>query len=85
MPAGPQHPPAPDGRTSDKALVLAVVTFALLTPPTIAIFDLPVSLFGIPLLHVYAFGVWIAAIIVGGIIARRLMREGADGPTSSGA
>jgi hypothetical protein len=77
-------PLTPESRLADKVLVLAIATFVLLTPPMIAIFDLPVALFGIPLLHVYAFGVWIAAIVIGGVISRRLMRRQAEEPPVDG-
>jgi hypothetical protein len=70
----------PETRLAERALVLAVVTFALLTPPIIAVFDLPIALLGVPLLHVYAFAVWLAAIATGGVIARRLMRRQAAQP-----
>jgi hypothetical protein len=74
----PRPNPVPaETRLAEKALVLAVSTFALLTPPIIAVFDLPFVLIGVPLLHVYAFGVWLLAIITGGVIARRLMRPSA--------
>jgi hypothetical protein len=70
----------PESRLADRALVLAIATFVLLTPPMIAVFDLSVAVFGIPLLHLYAFGVWIAAIVIGGVISRRLMRRQAAAP-----
>jgi len=77
----PRTNPVPaETKLAEKALVLAVATFALLTPPIIAVFDLPVTLLGIPLLHVYAFGIWLAAIVTGGLIARRLMRRQAEQP-----
>ena len=74
------NPVPPETRLAEKALVLAVATFALLTPPIIAVFDLPIVLLGVPLLHFYAFGVWLLAIITGGVIARRLMRRQAAQP-----
>jgi hypothetical protein len=77
-------PIPPEDRTADRALVLALATFVLLTPPAIAIFDVPVSVLGVPLLHIYAFGVWIVAIAVGGALAVRLMRRGMDDPRAGG-
>jgi hypothetical protein len=75
------RPPLPvQSRLADKALMLAVATFLLLTPPVIAIFDIAVPVFGIPLLHFYAFAVWTGAIAVGGVIAHRLMRQAAEEP-----
>jgi hypothetical protein len=74
------NPLTPENRLADKVLVLAIATLVLLTPPVIAIFDLPVSVFGIPLLHAYTFAVWLGAIATGGAIARRLMRREAATP-----
>ena len=50
------------GRFSDRTLVLTFATLILLTPPILGIFDMPVFIFGVPLLHVYSFAVWLAAI-----------------------
>jgi hypothetical protein len=74
------NPLTPDSRLADKALVLAIATLVLLTPPVIAIFDVSVLVFGIPLLHAYAFTVWLGAIAAGGVVARRLMRRETDAP-----
>jgi len=73
-----RHTPARpvEGRLTDGAFVVAVLAFILLTPPIIAIFDVPVSVFGIPLLHVYSFGIWLAAIIAGGLLSTRMARRG---------
>lgn len=65
------------GRLTDRALVVPVATFFLLTPPILAIFNAPVLLFGIPLLHVYCFAAWLSAIACGGWLARRMAAEGA--------
>jgi hypothetical protein len=50
------------GRFADRALVLTFATLIFLTPPILSIFDTPVLIFGVPLLHVYSFAVWLAAI-----------------------
>ncbi len=61
-----------EGRLIDRSLVLMVVTLLLLTPPLLGIFDQPVLLRGIPLLHVYCYGVWLIAIFCGAWLATRL-------------
>ena len=71
------------GRLAERAAVLPVVAFFLLTPPILGLFDAPVLLFGIPLLHVYCFAVWLAAIACGGWLASRLVNQG-DNPESEG-
>ncbi len=61
-----------EGRLTDRAFVLTVATLILLTPPIVTIFNVPVLVLGIPLLHVYCFAVWLAAIIAGARLARGL-------------
>lgn len=69
-----------EGRFSDRAAVLTVAAFILLTPPILSIFDVPVLIFGVPLLHVYSFAVWLAAIGLGFLLTRRAYRgDSADG------
>ena len=38
----------------------------------------PALVFGIPLLHVYCFAVWLIAIACGGWLARRMIADGGD-------
>jgi hypothetical protein len=61
------------GRWTDRAFVLPVAAFFLLTPPILAIFNAPTLVFGIPLLHVYCFAVWLVTIACGGWLARRMI------------
>lgn len=63
---------ASDGRLAERAAVLTVGTLVLLTPPILTIFDVPVLIFGIPMLHVYSFAVWLVAIACGGWLAIRM-------------
>jgi hypothetical protein len=65
-------------RLSDRAFVLTVAALILLTPPIVTIFDLPVFVHGIPLLHIYCFAVWLAAIALGGYLATRVTTDGPD-------
>jgi len=71
-----------EGRLADRALVLTVATFILLTPPIVTIFDVPVVIFGLPLLHVACFVVWLVAIALGGWLASRLVAQPDDGRTT---
>jgi len=71
--------PAPvrtGGRLADRAFVLPVAAFFMLTPPILGIFNSRALVFGIPLLHVYCFAVWLVAIVCGGWLARRMVAEG---------
>jgi hypothetical protein len=74
-----------DGRLSEKALVLTVGSLVLLTPPILTIFDVKLTVFGIPLLYVYCFAVWLAAIVLGGRLARRMEPRPAPGEQSAAA
>ena len=65
----------PEGRLTDRAFVLPILTLVLLTPPIITIFDVPVFVFGIPLLHIYCFGLWLAAIVTGGLLSAHIARD----------
>ncbi len=67
--------PRSSGSLPERAFVLAVATLVLLTPPVLSIFDVPVTILGIPLLHIYSFAVWLVAIVLGGIIAGRLRED----------
>jgi hypothetical protein len=73
------------GRLADRSFALTVLTFVLLTPPIVTIFNVPVLVLGVPLLHLYCFAVWLGAIVVGARLAARLRdderggRERGDG------
>lgn len=56
----------------DAATVLPVVTAILLMPPVVLIFAAPATVAGIPLVVVFIFGVWAAAIAAALLLARRL-------------
>lgn len=62
----------PEGRLAERALALTVATLILLTPPILTIFDAPVTIVGIPLLHVYCFATWLVAIALGAWLATRM-------------
>ena len=55
----------------DLAVMLPIVVVLLLKPPLIRIFAAPATLGGIPLIIVYIFAVWAAAILVAIVVARR--------------
>ena len=73
-----------EGRLADRALVLTVVAFFLLTPPILNIFDVSVLVFGIPLLHVYCFAVWLIAIACGALLAPRMVANGSEPGSDAG-
>jgi len=63
------------GRLVERSFVLTLLTLVLLTPPIIAIFNVPVLILGVPLLHLYCFAVWLLAIVAGARLAAALRRD----------
>lgn len=59
-------------RLVDRAGVLTVIAFLLLSPPILTIFAQGRTVAGIPLLPLYAFGAWLIVIAAGGVLAHRL-------------
>jgi hypothetical protein len=70
---------------SERAFVLMVVTLILLTPPVLLIFDTPVTIAGVPLLHFYSFAVWLAAIVAGRSLAGRMKEQDLPPESTTGA
>ena len=60
---------------TNTTLLLPVIGALLLFAPFTLVFGRPVSIFGVPLLVVYLFGVWLALIVGAFFLARRLPRE----------
>ncbi len=59
------------GRKKEWAVLLFVACFVALMPPVIALFDIPLRVFGIPLSFLFLFGVWAFAIAMTALGARR--------------
>jgi hypothetical protein len=66
-------------RIETAALVLPIFGALLIVPPLIGVFNLPVALFGIPLIAIYLFAVWIGLIGATAMLSRRLGRTGGGG------
>ena len=56
----------------DGALLLPVFGAFLLVSPLIMVFSGPVTVFGLPLIFVYIFGVWLGLVLLARAMARRL-------------
>jgi membrane protein implicated in regulation of membrane protease activity len=59
-------------RTRDAALVLPILGAFLLVSPAASIFNTPATVFGLPLVVLYVFGVWLGLILIAIVLARRL-------------
>ena len=70
--------PAPG--VQDAAVVVPLAALLLFMPPFISLFAAPVSLFGVPLVVLYLFGVWAVLVLLTWWIARRLAASGDSGP-----
>mgnify|MGYP003125382398 CR=1 FL=1 len=74
----------PEG-IADLKWAVPVAMVLLLMPPMLTVFDNPVLIFGIPLLHLYMFSVWFAGILATAFLSHRLGRsDGGSGPPRDG-
>lgn len=62
--------PPDSARRLDLLRILPVLGVLLVMPPVLTLFDRPVTIFGVPLLVVYVFGVWLCGIVITGLVAR---------------
>ncbi|MTI09756.1 hypothetical protein [Curvivirga aplysinae] len=60
---------------NERALVLPLIGFLLLTPPILLIFNDENEIWGIPTLYFYAFFIWIFLIILGKLLTNRLIKS----------
>jgi hypothetical protein len=66
-------------RARDAAILLPLGGLLLFLPPYVRLFDQPGDVFGVPLLHVYIFSLWLIGIVLTALLARRLaVREGEE-------
>lgn len=62
----------------DAAVILPVLATILLVPPIILIFARPVLVAGLPLVLIYLFGIWAAAIFAAFWLSKRLPGDEAE-------
>ncbi|MAL80544.1 MAG: hypothetical protein CMN55_15805 [Sneathiella sp.] len=70
------------GRKKEWSILLFVVFLIALLPPVIMIFDTPRRLLGIPIIFLYLFTVWGAAIALTALGAKRGKGRETDTPLS---
>ncbi len=73
---GPEHPFAlpmkpPSERRRQRLAALFLGGAVLLNPPVLHAFGTPAVLFGLPVLHLYVFGVWTLLIVLIAWLAER--------------
>ncbi|MEQ9198725.1 MAG: hypothetical protein RLN80_01970 [Rhodospirillales bacterium] len=62
-------------RLRDLAFLVPLGCLLLFMPPYIGIFDQPWFLFGIPVLQIFIFSVWLAGIVMTALVAARYARH----------
>ena len=68
----PDRPAPADWR--ELAWIAPVGTAVLFLPPVLTLFDVQRTVFGIPVLLIYLLCVWVGAIAVSALVARRSLR-----------
>ncbi len=53
-----------------RLMTVFLIGFLLLFSPIVGLFERPLSLFGIPVLYLYLFGVWAGIIAITALIVR---------------
>jgi hypothetical protein len=65
-----KHPPTPaPGRRREFSIVLFIAGILALNYPLLALTDRMILLFGIPLLYLYLFLIWLLLIVAAALIA----------------
>ena len=64
-------------RLETTALVLPVFGAILIVPPFLGVFNLPVTVFGVPIVAIYLFSIWVGLIGATAFLSRRLGRDDA--------
>lgn len=75
---------APGRRYRILALLLPVAGLILFMPPYLRIMSRADHLFGVPVLHVYIFSLWLIAILLTAVISRRLIHPPGADPSERG-
>ncbi|MGQ5490320.1 hypothetical protein ACUH78_15850 [Thauera sp. ZXT1-4] len=59
------------GLAGQRLMAVFIAGLLLLNYPILSLFDRPLSVFGLPLLHLYLFGVWLGLIVAAAWIVER--------------
>jgi hypothetical protein len=76
---------APSSRARNLAVLVPLIGLFTLMPPFISLFTAPLTVFGLPLVVVYLFGVWAALIVFTALLARRLASTDDDAAAAEAA
>ncbi|WP_448204456.1 hypothetical protein [Azospirillum sp. sgz302134] len=70
-PPPPPTPPLPAKAGIDRLIALFLLALVAFNPPLLRVFGAGDTLFGLPLLYVYALGVWAGAIALFALLLER--------------
>jgi hypothetical protein len=70
-----------DAKINKRLVALFLFGFAFLNYPLLSLFNLEVLIFGLPLLHVYIFGIWCLLIGLTALATTSRSNKGADHET----
>jgi hypothetical protein len=71
-PARPQsRSMTPDNRKSKRLVALFLFGFVLLNYPILSLLNLDITVFGIPLVYIYIFGIWSLLIFLSALVMNR--------------
>ena len=65
-------------RLADRAVMLPIVAFLLLTPPILSVFAKDGMVLDVPVLFLYCFAAWALLIVLGRALAHRLRQLGSE-------
>jgi hypothetical protein len=71
-------------RLETAALLLPVFGALLFVPPLLGVFNIPVTIVGIPVVAIYLFSVWLGLIGATFVLSRRLGRGSDNGGENGG-
>jgi hypothetical protein len=61
----------PDNRKSKRLVALFLFGFVLLNYPILSLLNLDITVFGIPLVYLYIFGIWSLLIFLSALVMSR--------------
>ncbi len=61
----------PENQKSKRLVALFIFGFIFLNYPILSLFNVKITLFGLPLLYIYIFGVWSLLIFLSALVVSR--------------
>ena len=74
----------PENKKYKRLVALFLFGFALFNYPILSLLNLDISVFGLPLLYIYIFGIWGLLILLAALATRNRPKEPIENSTDSG-